>query len=69
MNAYSPGCTVLRWKPPQRSAIEVIIYDREYYTGKGDVQGVRCEDWGKASRDWARGVASTSIVGAFVPLP
>lgn len=53
----------------RRSIIHVVIHDREYYIGKGDEKGLRCEDWGKASREWAAGMPSLEIVGAFVPYP
>lgn len=72
---YSPGCKVARWRPAdramsaRRSIIHVVIHDREYYIGKGDEKGLRCEDWGKASREWAAGMPSLEIVGAFVPYP
>ena len=54
---------------PDRDAIDVIIHDRVYYPGKRDEKGLRCEEWGKASREWVRTMPRLEIVGAFVPLP
>jgi hypothetical protein len=52
---------------PGQSILNVVIHDREYYEGRGDVLGLRCEKWGEESRELAGTIDNTSIVGAFVP--
>jgi hypothetical protein len=60
---------------PDRGVLCIVIHDRRYYEGRGDVAGLRCETWGEASAEFSRrmtatpGTSTTDIVGAFVPLP
>ena len=67
---YPPGCKVVRYLHPRDGQLEVIIHDREYYEGKGDHAGLRCERWGRESREWLEKFDDpTQVRGAYVPLP